>query len=249
MCCSATAASSTCTPHNEHARPLLRLSEFLRHARLCAARARRTVPVKPYVRCSTCASPTRRLLRAAAKPARPRRGRLRRRHGVLAAEDVPHPRHVRGQAPFTSDYTYENIYYRSIAREARGLPHGRTTTSGAGTPTGSGARRTCCAQNPLRAPDLRPAAPGLAHLHEDHALEQPRRRDEEARARARPAFRVGDPGRRHPDRPRRGVPRVLRARDRPLADVDLPHRPRARRASFALYPCGTTGTSTSASGT
>ena len=27
-------------------------------------------------------------------------------------------------APYTSDYTYENIYYRSIAEKRRGLPHG-----------------------------------------------------------------------------------------------------------------------------
>lgn len=43
--------------------------------------------------------------------------------------------------PYASDYTFENIYYRSIREEPRTISL-RGTTSGAGIRTGSGARRT-----------------------------------------------------------------------------------------------------------
>ena len=46
--------------------------------------------------------------------------------------------------------------------------------------------------------------------------------DARARPAARPAPRVGDPGRRHPARARRRVPRLPAARDRHPADLDLP---------------------------
>jgi len=44
-------------------------------------------------------------------------------------------------APYTSDYTFEHIYYRSI-REKKTDCSPQKTSSGAGTPIGSGARKT-----------------------------------------------------------------------------------------------------------
>jgi len=72
-------------------------------------------------------------------------------------------------APYTSDYTYEHIYYRAIARSATTISRS-TITSGVGHRLVLGARRRACAE-PARPAALRPQPPRLAHIHEDHALE------------------------------------------------------------------------------
>ena len=103
----------------------------------------RTLPVKPFVRVEHLQYDRRsRLLRCTGRrPARAtadfvERCRLRRASLVLSCG-----RFV-DDAPATSDYTFERIYYRSLLDTRRRLSCAPRTTSGAGTPTGSGARRT-----------------------------------------------------------------------------------------------------------
>ena len=72
---------------------------------------------------------------------------------------------------------------------------------------------------------------------QDHALEQPRGLTEKLERAARACTGVGDPGRRHPDRARRRVPRVLCARDRHRGRCGSARsRAGADATRFALYP-------------
>ena len=106
----------------------------------------RTLPVKPYVRARARALHRRphaffagaRAARATTRDAdfldgiavRARRARTSRSAASSTARRTP------------ATTRFERIYYRSIRERATRLPHASTTISGAGTPTGSGARRT-----------------------------------------------------------------------------------------------------------
>jgi hypothetical protein len=101
----------------------------------------KTIPVKKYVRLSTCRSRRPELLPGAGKDSA-----IGDADFVDGTVFSPQQMFITlgrftDSAPYTSDYTYEKIYYRSIA-EKREDYLTRTTTSGAGTPTGSGARKT-----------------------------------------------------------------------------------------------------------
>ena len=227
-CCSATAAWSPAPPTTS---TRISSSAFpnsygtLGYALRVKAK---TVPVKPYVRLAhlpfrdagSYFSELEKRLDAGDC-------RLRRRHGVLARSSCS----SRSAASPTRRRT-PAITPTRRSTTARSPRSARTTSRSHDylwrwDTDWFWCSKNVLAQNPLVQAPLRALAAGLEDLYEDHALEQPRGRDEEARARARPAFGVGDPGRRHPDRARRRVPRFLRRRNRPVAAVDLPDR-RAR---------------------
>ena len=121
-----------------------------RSATRCGSR-RRTIPVKPYVRLAHLASSTGDCISGAGKAPAAGRRRFRRRHDVLAGRMFITLGHFVDSAPYTSDYTYENIYYRSIAGEARGLPHGARLSLALGhrlvlvLEERAGAKRASCA--------------------------------------------------------------------------------------------------------
>ena len=60
---------------------------------------------------------------AATGHCRGRGGRLRGRHGVRARRALPLVGTHSDVAPYASDYTGQQIYYRSIRQAPRGLPH------------------------------------------------------------------------------------------------------------------------------
>ena len=141
----------TATPGRRARRPLPRLRQLLRHARLRAAPGHRPAAG--------------RAVRPAGAPPGPDAGRAapRRSPSVCRADRaaldfvdgtvfdaggaVPDAsaRSPTTPAPEPSDYTGQQIFYRSHPRARASTTSPSTTTSGAGTPTGSGARgRSAC---------------------------------------------------------------------------------------------------------
>jgi hypothetical protein len=138
------------------------------------------------------------------------------------------------EAPSTSDYTYENIYYRSL-RERRTdylTAHDylwRWDTDWFWCSKNLGAQnrfiRRLYGRERLNSEDV--------HAH--HALEQPVEAHRHPGSAVRTPSRVRDPGRGHPDRAGGGVPGFLPARDRHPARLDLPHsHPPGRRTLSAV---------------
>ncbi len=220
--------------------PLLRLPEFLRHARLRAARRRRrrsrssrTCELAHLPLHASRRHSSRRWKRCCAgEPTSSTASCSRRRRAVH------HARHASPtQAPYTSDYTYENIYYRSIAEKRERLPDALHDY-----PLALGHRLVLVLEE-RRARRIRwcagsTDATGSGSRTYTKIMRWNSRvgRDEEARAPARPAFRVGDPGRRHPDRARRRVPRFLSSA-RSASGRSGSARSGSRAADrFALYP-------------
>ena len=75
--------------------------------------------------------------------------RLRRRGRVQPGRGLPDAGPRTATPPVrTSDYTGQQIFYRSIQRAADATSSPRTTICGAGTPTGSGARGPSAPSNP-----------------------------------------------------------------------------------------------------
>ena len=75
-----------------------------------------------------------------------------------------------GEAPYTSDYTYRRIYYRSIPERREDWLTVRDFLWRWDTDW-FWCSRNLLAQHPLVRRLYGRAAPGLAHLHEAHALE------------------------------------------------------------------------------
>ena len=150
----------TARPDGEHADLFDGVPQLLRLARLrhcgCAIELE---PVAPYVapaarplrRRSTRSSRRDRRRSSTTGELRRRAGRLPRRRRVRAGRGLPDARRrgptTAGRA--TSDYTGQQIYYRSIQRARPTTCSRSTTTCGAGTPTGSGARGRSARSNPL----------------------------------------------------------------------------------------------------
>ena len=122
-------------------------------------------------------------------------------------------------------------------RAHRGFPGRCATSCGAGTRTGSGARRISVRSTPSCAGST--AARRLNSLTYQRIMRWNSRVGVDARARppARAARRIGDPGRRHPDRACGRLPRVpARARSASCRSGSARSaRPPARRR-FTLYP-------------
>ena len=137
-------------------------------------------------------------------------------------------------APYTSDYTYERIYYRSLRSREEDFLSTRDFIWRWDTDW-FWCSKNLYAAAPGRAAPARPETPELGLLHEGDALEQPGRSHAVSRPPGRAASRVRDPGHRRADRPRAGVPGFLPARDRHPAGVDLPvSRARSPRCLAAL---------------
>jgi hypothetical protein len=106
---------------------------------------------------------------------------------------------------------------------------------GAGTPTGSGARRTCSFRT--RHPqDRRPRTFELDDLRQGDALEQQVGFHARVLAVGREAPRIRHPGRGHSDRAGPGISRVLHQGGRDSASLDLSYRRLRPQARFPLYP-------------
>ena len=140
------------------------------------------------------------------------------------------------EAPYVSDYSFEHIYYRSL----RERPTDFLTARGLSVALGhrlvlvlEERRRAASAA----AASVRPQAAELGDLPAHHALEQPVGTYPRAEPNSGRTCRIGDPGRRHSDRPRSGVPGVPARRGRHSADLAVPD-PGAgsQRAAFTLYP-------------
>ena len=109
---------ASCTPRQRARRPVLRLPELLRHARLCAARQGKDHPGQA-LRAAHASAVQRSFSRAREAPEGRRRG-LRRRHGVLAAADVHHARPLRRQrAVHQRLHLREDLLPLDRARSAR----------------------------------------------------------------------------------------------------------------------------------
>ena len=172
-------------------RSLLRLSQLVRDARLRARASRRElVPVKRYVqlehvRHADAAACFADVARHCAE------GRLDFLDGTVFAPDEMYLTLGRfvDDAPWTSDYTFERIYYRSIRER------GSDYLTDARLPVALGHRLVLVLEERRRAasagaPAARPQAAQFDHLPADHALEQPRRGvTPRARPAARPARR------------------------------------------------------------
>ena len=127
-------------------------------------------------------------------------------------------------APYVSDYTFEEIYYRSI----RNREHDFLTAADYLMALGhrlvlvleeSGRAKS------LAAPPARPQSAQLALLHQGHAAQQPLAVDAHARSGFRPpASRNRHSRRRRAIDARRGFSRLLSARGRHHADLDLSDR-------------------------
>ena len=227
----ATGGSSTARPDNEHARPVPRLPQLLRHARLRAAAARSSSSrCKPYVA-------------AAARALRRRRRAARRRSQAICAS-----RRARATVDFVdgtvfgpdelyltlgafadtravhvSDYTGMR-HLLPVDPAARPTTADRSaTTCGAGTPTGSGAR----ARSACRTRWSAGCGRGAGGARTSTAA----RRARPAARRHRPGSTAGAAGRPRgaviqdvevPVEPAAGVPRLLR---------------RARSASSPVWLC------------
>ena len=157
VCRTSPCSSSTCSPvpasssprrPRVSTRPVRRLPELLRHARLRA-------PAEDRARAG--AALRRPAARALRRPRRAHRGHRRRSAGSAAGEGepgrLPRRRRVlrggvlpdaghagRTTSPRPATTPGQQIYYRSIQRPRPGRADRSTTTCGAGTPTGSGAR-------------------------------------------------------------------------------------------------------------
>ena len=156
-------------------RPVLRLAELLRHARLRAARggAHRAGEALRAARAPRL-RPRRGLLRGDAGRHASGRGGFHRRNGVRARPDVSHARALRRRGAVHERLHLPRHLLPLDRREARGLSLGARLHLALGhrlvlvleEPAGA---------EPAGAPPVRPRAPQLAHLHPHHALEQPRR--------------------------------------------------------------------------
>ena len=167
----------TCTADNEHRRALLRLPEFLRHARLRAAR-QGAHGAGEAVRAARApaVSPTRqRYFQTLGE--RLRAGEADFIDGTVFAprRDVPHPRPLRRQRA-----VHERLHLRAHLlpldrREARGLPHRARLHLALGHRLVLVLEERAGAQNPLLRRLYGRERLGSQDLYEDHALEQPRR--------------------------------------------------------------------------
>ena len=227
----------TCTRDNEHADLFFGFPNSygtLGYALRVKAKA---VPVRPYVHLAHLDLFRRAPLLPGAREA-PARGDADFVDGTVFAPDKMFitEAHFVDKAPYTSDYSFERIYYQSIARKRDDYLTiadyiWRWDTDW------FWCSKNVLAQNRF----MRRFVYGRKRLGSRHYTKIMRWNSrfgahQEARAPARAAFGVGDPGRRHPDLARRRVPAVLRARDRPVAGVDLSDRPRAVGGRFTLYP-------------
>ena len=177
-CSSATARVVAARPDNEHRDLFFGFPNSYGTLGYALRVKARTVPVKPFVRLEHLPFATpEALLRQLAASLRSARADFV--DGVVFGphEMVPDGRPVRRRGAL-----HQRLHLRAhllpldLREPRRGLPQRRATTSGAGTPTGSGARRTWarrirwCGGCSAEAPRLD------ALLHEGDALEQPRRR-------------------------------------------------------------------------
>ena len=159
----------------------------------------RTLPVKPFVRVEHRRCRDR---AATSSPSCPRscrrRRRLRRRRGVRCRPAGAERGPLRRRRALAQRLQLRaDLLPLAAATSRLDYLTARRTTSGAGTPTGSGARRTS-ARSTRWCAGCSAAPAQLAHLHAlmrwnarwglTRALDAP----------ARPHPRVGDPGRRHP---------------------------------------------------
>ena len=132
-----------CTPDNEHRDLFFGFPNSygtLGYALAVTARARpgealRAPRARPPFR-------SRRLLRRDRPPLRRRPPRFPGRHGVRARRDVPDARPLRGRRAVDERLHVRAHLLPVDPRARQRLPRRRATTCGAGTPTGSGARRT-----------------------------------------------------------------------------------------------------------
>ena len=235
-------------PDDRARRPVPRLPQLLRHARLLAAAADRTgacravrgAAARAFDIAAECA---RAIANASSIPARTTASRSTSSTARCSAADeiyltlgdvVPTPRPV-------SDYTGQQIYYQSIQRSdgVEGDPDHRATTCGAGTPTGSGApgrsacstrgSAGCCRARYLRSDVYRK----LVALDRRYERRRPARA-----ARTGSPPRAGDPGHRGAGRPAARVPGVLRQRDRHQPGLAVPAASCATAAGLAAVPAG-----------
>ena len=133
-----------CRPDNEHADLFYALPNSYGTLGYALRVIVRTAPVKRYVRLEhrpfargeDCFAAT------AGNPARGGGG-LRRRNGVRAGPDVPHARQLRRRPHLSPATTPTARSTTARSPTSARISFQRTTSSGAGTPTGSGARRTC----------------------------------------------------------------------------------------------------------
>ena len=132
----------TCRPDNEHRDLFLGLPNSYGTLGYALRLRLRTQPVRPFVQVEHLRFSTPPEFFAALQQACD--GSADFVDGVVFARDdlVLNVARFVDAAPALSDYTYEHIYYRSLRDKPSRLPDAPPTTSGAGTPTGSGVRRT-----------------------------------------------------------------------------------------------------------
>ena len=181
------------------------LPQLLRHAGLRPPAPDQLEPVAALrARCGTCASTRPRRARGRDRPDRRRRASddgdrsTSSTAGVLPDRGLPQPRPLDRRAPAGQRLHRPADLLPLDPARASGLPHGRTTTSGAGTPTGSGAR------------GLRRAAPAGRRLWPRRLRAQRRLLDVVG---LENRYRHGRPGGRLRGRP---------ARERVVQDVEIP---------------------------
>ncbi len=138
-------------------------------------------------------------------------------------------------APWTSDYTFERIYYRSIRERDSDYLTTRDYLWRWDTDW-FWCSKNVHAQQPLVRRLLGRKRLNSITYQKHHALEQPVGRHPHARPVPRPACRSRDPGRRHPARSRRRVPCVPAPGDRHPARVAVPDRQPDPARHFPLYP-------------
>ena len=119
-----------CTPDNEHRELFFGLPNSYGTLGYALRLRLRTLPVKAYVQVQHQRhDASGRLLRCAGR-AVPRRCRFRRWRGVRADRQVLSVARFVDDAPWLSDYTFENIYYRSLLeRETDLLRHARLSVA------------------------------------------------------------------------------------------------------------------------
>jgi FAD/FMN-containing dehydrogenase len=138
-------------------------------------------------------------------------------------------------APWTSDYTYEKIYYRSLRERETDYLTTRDYLWRWDTDW-FWCSKNLGAQNPLIRRLLGRERLNSRLLHPDDALEQPLGPDRPPRRPARPAPRIGDPGRRHPAE---RAPAFLDFFQREIGILPVwicPVRPYRKDARFTLFP-------------
>jgi len=221
----------TCTPENEH-RDLFFGFRTPTARSLRAQGHRATVPGEAYVRIEHVRHADRSAI-SRPRSALPRQGgRFSSTGPCSRAGRSHHARPLADQAPHTSDYTFEHIYY---ARSARRRPLARTkASSGAGTPIGSGAAKNLFAAKPLSSEGSWAKAPQLDDLRESDALGTASGRfsvpspASSGKTRS-PSYRTWNPI------ARRRSSCVLPPGDRHPARLDLPIGGYDRGAKFPLY--------------